>query len=246
MKNIFFLNGLPRAGNTLLGSLINQTTQIKVTAASIVPDILFELNKLKFNNVYLSFKDEKSFDNVLNNVFVNYYSDWNVPNIIDRGRWGTPANLFMLKKIIKKPKFIILYRPILECLASYVKITSPVNINEFCDYAMSPQGMIGGFLIGIKNIIKQKEKFILIEYKNLIQKPEKNIKNIFNFLNLKYEKIKFKNFKQFEINGIKYNDNIINCKNLHKIKTDKISLNEYKVEEILSKEIINKYSNLDI
>ena len=43
MKKIYFLCGLPRAGNTLLGSIVNQNKNIKITANSIVPDILYYL-----------------------------------------------------------------------------------------------------------------------------------------------------------------------------------------------------------
>ena len=43
MKEIFFLEGLPRAGNTLLGSILNQNPDIAVTANSITPDILYNI-----------------------------------------------------------------------------------------------------------------------------------------------------------------------------------------------------------
>ena len=41
MKNIFFLSGLPRAGNTLLSSILNQNKNIACTANSILPNILY-------------------------------------------------------------------------------------------------------------------------------------------------------------------------------------------------------------
>jgi len=47
MRKIFFLVGLPRAGNTLLGSILNQNPDIAVTANSITPDILYALYQKK-------------------------------------------------------------------------------------------------------------------------------------------------------------------------------------------------------
>ena len=47
IKKIFFLVGLPRAGNTLLGSILNQNPDIAVTANSITPDILYVLYRVK-------------------------------------------------------------------------------------------------------------------------------------------------------------------------------------------------------
>ena len=39
MKKFFYLHGLPRAGNTLLGSIINQNPKVAVTANSIIADM---------------------------------------------------------------------------------------------------------------------------------------------------------------------------------------------------------------
>ena len=45
IKKVFFLVGLPRAGNTLLSSILNQNSDIAVTANSITADILYNLFK---------------------------------------------------------------------------------------------------------------------------------------------------------------------------------------------------------
>ena len=47
LKQYYFLCGLPRAGNTLLASLINQNPNITLTANSIVPEIIYQLASLK-------------------------------------------------------------------------------------------------------------------------------------------------------------------------------------------------------
>ena len=137
MKNIYFLIGLPRAGNTLLGSLLNQNKKISLTANTLLCDVIENIEVLKNSLIFKNFPDHNSLDNVIKNIFNNYYNDWNAEHIIDRGPWGTPSNLQNLKKIINKPKFIILYRPILEILASFVKIENPKNVEDACDDFMN-------------------------------------------------------------------------------------------------------------
>jgi len=246
VKEYFFLTSLPRSGNTLLGSLINQNNNVTVSANSILIDVLFKLNEIKiFNKYYHNFPDEQSFDNISRNVFNNYYQNYKAHKIINRGMWGTTGNLYLLKKIIKKPKFIILYRPVLECLASFIRIEKPNNIQEACNYYMGEKGIINMSLCSIKNILKEKEESILVDYKDLITDPIKTVKTIFNFIEEDFINIKINNFNQFSANNISYDDSVLKSP-LHTIRTDKIELNKYNIKDYLPSNIINNYSNLDI
>jgi hypothetical protein len=245
MNNIYFLCSLPRAGNTLLGSIINQSESVKLTANTILTDVIYQLQLIKDDEIYKNFPDEKSLDNIIKNVFNNYYQEWNVDNIIDRGPWGTPYNLQCLKSIIKKPKFIILHRPVLDCLASFIKIEKPINIETRCHQLMSDRGIIGKSLWSIKNIIKEKEDYIVIYYKDFIKNPNKQIKTMFDYLKIPFTNFNLSNLKQFSINDVNYNDSIYKAP-LHKIRTDKIKLNKYKIEDYLPLNIIKQYSNFDI
>ena len=245
MKSHYFLSGLPRSGNTLLGSLINQNTEISLTANTILTDVIYQIDLLKDTQIYNNFPDEESLNNIIKNVFNNYYKDWKAKYIIDRGLWGTPENLLLLKSIIKKPKFIILYRPVLECLASFIKIEKPIDIETRCHELMYKDGMIGKSLWSIKNLIEQKEDYIIINYSELVSNPLKPINKIYSYLNIDSFEHKLKNFNSFSVNDIKYNDNVLNAP-LHTIRTDKIKLNKYNIEDYLPKNIIKQYSNLDI
>ena len=245
MNNIYFLTSLPRAGNTLLGSIVNQSQHVKVTANTILTDIIYQLQLIKDIEIYKNFPDEQSLDNIIKNVFNNYYENWKVDNIIDRGAWGTPYNLQALKTIIKKPKFIILYRPALECLASFIKIEKPINLETRCHQLMSDDGIIGKNLWSIKNIIKEKEDYLIINYKDFIKNPNKEIKIMFDYLEIAFKDFDLSNLKQFSANNINYNDSIYKAQ-LHTIRTDKIKLNKYNIEDYLPANIIKQYSNLDI
>jgi hypothetical protein len=249
MKKIYFLSGMPRAGNTLLAALINQNKEITITANSIVPELLYKINLLKENLVFKNFPDHLSLDNVSNNIFNNYYKDWKSKYIIDRSSWGTPGNLELLKKIIKKPKFIILYRPVLEIMASFINIEKPENIEDQCNIFMDinkgRNGIIDRCLWSIENILKNKEDHIIIHYKDLVNNSEKEIKKIYEFLNIPFKKIQLENFNQFYANNITYDDSVLKSE-LHKIRTDKVEQIHFNIEKILPTRIIKKYSGLDI
>jgi len=181
------------------------------------------------------------------NVFNNYFQNINCKSILDKGPWGTPFNLEMLKFIFEERKFVILVRPVLECLASFVKAKrSNQSVEEFCKMLMDKDnGALGKNIWSIKNLIKEKENYHLIHYDNLIKNTQKEIDKMFDFLEIKREKFKFKNIKQFEFQKINYNDIVLDG-DYHTIRVDKVKKIKYKVEDYLSKEIIDQYKNIKI
>jgi hypothetical protein len=239
-KQFYFLSGIPRAGNTLLSTILNQNKNIKVSPNTILCDVLLNLYNVKDIDIYKNFPNEKYFNNIYLNVFNNYYQDLKSKVIIDRGPWGTPGNLYLLKKIFKKPKFIILIRPILECIASFIDIEKPKNINERIDNLLN-KGIIYKYLWSIENILKN-EKHVIIDYNELILNTEECLKKIHKFINVEYTKYNLKNLKQYSLNNLTYNDEAIDG-NLHKIKPF-ILPTKRNIEDILPKKIINNYKNI--
>ena len=75
-KKIFFLAGFPRAGNTLLTSILNQNPDICCTPNSITLEIMKELFLLKSTDVFQNFPDEQSLNNVMDEVYNLYYKQW--------------------------------------------------------------------------------------------------------------------------------------------------------------------------
>ena len=56
---------LPRSGNTLFASLINQNPNVVCTANSITLEIMKDLYLLKQTDVFQNFPDHISMDNVM-------------------------------------------------------------------------------------------------------------------------------------------------------------------------------------
>ena len=262
MKKFFCLHGLPRAGNTLLGSIINQNPKVAVTANSIIADMLGELYLLQNTDIFKNFPDHKSFDNVTKSLIQTYYKDWSQDYIIDRNPWGFPINLKFLKRVQEDIRIIVLVRDVEEILASFIKwsekeSTSFVNqyeaktIEEKCDMLMNQKGQIVKELIGIKHLLdhQPKEMYHIVEYNDLCDNPKQTIEGIYDFLGIYRFNHRYNNLDQFYVNGMKYDDNIVG-QNLHTIETNSINSNNYNefkenVNDILPKSIIEKYNNLN-
>ena len=71
MKEYNFFCAMPRAGSTLLSSLINQNPKICLTANSVLPDVLFQILNIKHQDIFKNFPDKKSIHNLSNRVFDN-------------------------------------------------------------------------------------------------------------------------------------------------------------------------------
>ena len=82
-RKLLFLVALPRSGNTLFASIMNQNKEIAVTANSVTLEIMKDLHLLKNTDVFQNFPDHNSLDNVLDSVFDTYYKDWSQRIIID-------------------------------------------------------------------------------------------------------------------------------------------------------------------
>ena len=109
-KQLLFLVAMPRSGNTLFASIMNQNPKIACTANSITLEIMKDLFLLKETDVFQNYPDHKSLDNILDSVFDNYYKDWPQRIIIDRGPVMTAPNLHLMQKHFKPGfKCIVLF-----------------------------------------------------------------------------------------------------------------------------------------
>ena len=255
IKKLFFLVAMPRSGNTLFTSIMNQNPNIACTANSITLEIMKDLFLLKKTDVFKNYPDHQSLDNVLDSVFVNYYRDWTQKYIIDRGPVTLTGNFNLMKKHFKKPfKCIVLLRDLMDVLASYMKWYTE-NPNTFIDklnlkndeeklfMLMNINGAIAKDLEAIKNSYNYPEICHFIKYDDLVQNPEEEINKVYTFLNIPYYPHQFTNLQQIDINGMSYDDTILG-NNMHTIRTNEIkkAYNPY-IEKIPQK-IREKYEHI--
>ena len=254
VSRLFFLCGIPRSGNTLFASIMNQNPEVVVTANSITLEIMKDLSLLKQTDVFQNYPDHKSLDNVLNNVFDNYYKHWSQEYIIDRGPVMTKNNFQLMQKHYKRPfKCVVLLRDLMDVLASYMRwyTENPdafpnkyncKNDEEKLSMIMNKKGAIAKNLEAIKNAYNYPDICYFVKYNDLVAQPQKEIKQIYKFLNIPYFEHNFTNLQQININGIPYDDTIVG-NNMHKIKKEiKKEYNPY-IEKIPQR-IKDKYEHI--
>ena len=227
-KQLFFLVALPRSGNTLFASIMNQNPEIAATPNSITLEIMKDLFLLKQTDVFLNYPDHKSLDNVLDTVYDNYYKDWPQRIIIDRGPVMTPGNFELMQKHFKRPfKCIILLRDLIDVLASYMQWYTenpdafPNRYNLDTDekklsMIMNNEGAVAKDLEAIKNAFNDSDICHFVKYDDLLAHPEQEFKKIYQFLNEPYFNHRFNNLDQVSVNGLSYDDKIVG-NNMHKL-----------------------------
>jgi hypothetical protein len=255
-KKIFFLLALPRSGNTLFGSIMNQNPNIAVTANSITLEIMKDIFLLKETDVFQNYPDHKSLNNVLSTVYSSYYKDWPYQYIIDRGPVMTPGNLMLMKQHLGQPiKCIIIWRDLLDVLASYIKWFEnepsafpnkfgKKNIEEKLWMLMNKDGAIAKDLIAIQNALKPENKSMchFLKYDELVNDTKNQINKIYDFLEIPYFNHNFQKLNQFSVNGMNYDDRIVGNK-MHTIREEiRKEINPYRA--MIPESIIRAYGHI--
>ena len=246
---------MPRSGNTLFASVMNQNPEIAATANSITLEIMKDLFLLKEIDVFQNFPDHKSLDNVLDMVYDYYYKDWPQRIIIDRGPVMTVPNLHLMQKHFKRPfKCIVLLRDLMDVLASYMQwyTENPdafpnrhghKNDEEKLLALMSVDGAVAKELEAIKNSYNYPGMCHYVKYDDIVTNPEQEFRKIYNFLEEPYYPHYFENLKQININGIGYDDKIVG-KNMHKLFDGKIRKVYNPYIEKIPERIKQKYEHI--
>jgi len=256
-KKYYFLSGLPRSGNTVISSILNQNKDIGVSGNSLISQTLYNLEEWKKNDLgIINFPDHKSYDSMMESIISSYYSKWKQKYIIDRSAWGTPDNLNLLKRYCPNEiKIICLIRNNLDIFKSFVDWSNrnPNNfidknnktVQEIFDFLYNPYGQIVQSILSVNHlnhIDPSNEIHLIINYNDFVNNPQSEINRIYNFLKIPPYIHKLVDLSEFKVNGIKYDDTI-HGKNLHKIRIKNISRRKYEIE--VSDQIKNQCSEFD-
>jgi sulfotransferase len=261
-KTYHFLAGLPRSGNTLLSSILNQNPDIYSTTMSPVSGYIWQCRDLYNIELVTRNKENKIRSEIFLSSFIdNFYKDIEKPIIIDREKmWGTPGNLNLIKEYITPtPKIIFTVRDILEIIASFVKMDAEyikrnvanseyffANYRSYADtiseHLMAINGDIDKSLLSLASAFfpENKGMFHIVEYNDLVFKPEETMSSIYKFLELPEYKHNFKKIEKVEVDD---DESIGLPKDLHEVR--KSLSNSTTSTDILSDYIKHKYSNME-
>jgi len=258
-RKLFFLVALPRSGNTLFASIMNQNSEIACTANSVTLEILKNIFLIKTTDTFQNFPDHKSLNNVLDNVYNLYYKDWPQRIIIDRGpvmTSGNPGNFELMQKHFKHNfKCIILLRDLMDVLASYMQWytenpSSFVNKLGFNDEEkllalMKENGAIVKELKAIQNSYNYPNLCHYVRYDDMVSNPEQEFRKIYNFIDEPYFNHYFDNLNQVKINGLSYDDKIVGD-NMHKLFDGPVRKVYNPYIEKIPKSIKERYGHIKI
>jgi len=254
-RKLFFLVAQPRSGNTLFASIMNQNPEIAVTANSLTLEIMKDLFLLKQTDVFQNYPDHKSLDNVLDNVFNNYYQHWPQRIIIDRGPVMTESNFQLMQKHFKYGfKCIVILRNLMDVLASYMQWYTenpdafPNRYGHNTDeeklmMLMNKDGAIAKQLEAIKNSFNYSNICHYVKYDDMVTNSEQEFRKIYQFLDEPYFNHRFSDLDQVSINGLSYDDRIVGS-NLHKLFDGPVRKVYNPYIEKIPKSIKEKYEHI--
>jgi sulfotransferase len=263
-KTYHFMAGLPRSGSTVLSAILNQNPEIYASPQTDLVSMLYNLESSIAN--YESYNAgllHQGFASIMHNMAETFYSHIEKPVIIDKNRgWGTPYNWDNLSPYVNpKGKVILTMRPILEVLASFVKVTraskkitkeqqyldSSLWISDYrtetdavVDNLMIPNGQIDKAIYSIANLLKNhNDRVQVVWFDDLLTNPIGTLDSIHEFLELDLFDYNFNNIKAAD----KHNDLAgYNIAGLHDVKK-KLVRPSTDPTSYLSKYSIQKYQN---
>ena len=207
--SFYFMAGLPRAGSTLLSTLLNQNPRIYSGPSSPVLGAMYATHEnFQSNELYTGYPKPNQVNEIIGSVIEHWYSDIDKPVVIDKNRAWCARVPFIEGYIKQEAKIIVPVRRIDEILASIltmikrnpfqegqprinfvdeqlVKFNIPINDENRCQYLLSNQG---GIVWESLNATKlgvdegHSDKFLFVDYNDLVKDPQKELNEIYEFL----------------------------------------------------------------
>ena len=244
MNKFIGLSGLPRTGSTLLSSILSQNPDIHAEGNSAVCQLMWDTqeNYKRYEQVHATNR-MWGLKNIVSAIPEAYYKHVDAPIIFDKCRsWTLPTNMDLFKNFIdKKPKVIVLVRPVEEIVKSFIALWNRNNRQVTPEYLLTANtDYLMRSLDGVR-WAKQNNKgeFLFITYADLVDKTENVVNEIYKFCEIEPYKHDFNNI----VNNYPENDAIYNLKGQHDIRPT-IGYRALNIE--LSDDIIAKCKALDV
>lgn len=261
-KTYHFMAGLPRSGSTVLAALLNQHPDVYASPQTDLIGMLYELNdKIPTYESHKAGLLHKGYENVISGMADTFYSHIDKPVVIDKNRgWGTPYNWDNLSGYVNpEGKVILTMRPILEVLASFVKVSQstkkvtgslPYLNNDLwvshyrtepdaqVENLMQTNGEVERAIFSIANLLKNHgDRVYVVWFDDLLESPKNTMNGICDFLGLDRREFNFNSIKESD----KHNDlNGYGIVGLHDV-AKKLKAPKTKPENYLSEYTIAKY-----
>jgi sulfotransferase len=245
IKNFVGLSGLPRTGSTLLSALLSQNPKIHAEGNSAVCQLMWDAqcSVLGTANQQLIASDRLDTGiELIKNIPNIYYKDITASTVIDKCRsWTLPPNMEMLNKYFEhKPKVLVLERPLIEIVRSFVTLRHANN------YQGNPEeGLLDTWSEPIMRSYEgvkwakanNNGEFLFVQYNDLINNTKTTLDTIYTFCELEFFEHDFNNI----VNKHPENDEVYGMLGQHDVRP---TISKRNLDVKLSKEIIAKCESL--
>lgn len=259
----FFYSGLPRAGGTMLASILNQHPYLHVTPLSPTVELLYYTEKYfdEGSEGYAADPQPMGKQSVLENIPRNYYAHIKKPYIMDNNR-AWPNNIDRIQRFMEPdPKIVCIVRDIPSILASFIDLVNrsktpgknfidswliennlELTTENRCYYLMQPTGIVNQSLWSMyQGYAKgQAHRMHLVEYDDLVSEPENTLAKIIDFLGIDQHEFNFDNI----VNVTPVNDVTYNLEGMHSVRAT-LQSRDLNPVEILGPELVEYYSGLE-
>jgi len=200
-KKYNFISGLPRAGSTLLSSILNQNPRFTAS----IRDPLAEYAKGIITQTHMSAGDDKVVSvekrkRIIRGIFDSFYADDNEVCFNTNRGWTSDTPL--LKDLYPNFKMIVMVRDVQWILNSFEILNNknpytvkPLYHNKILDSVYDRcnllMGGVSGYagyvyspLLGVKHAISclEKDNILFVHYDALVKKPTETMKYIYRFI----------------------------------------------------------------
>ena len=208
MKKFYFMAGLPRAGSTLLSTLLNQNPRLYSGPSSPVLGAMYTAHdNFISNELYTGYPKPDAVNKIIGSIIDNWYYDIDKPVVIDKNRAWCARVPFIEGYIKQDAKIIVPVRRVDEILASIltmikrnpfqegqprinfvdeylVKNNIPINDEARCQHLLNPDGIIWEALNATKLGVDEghSDKFHYVDYNDLVNDPQGELNKIYTFL----------------------------------------------------------------
>lgn len=182
---MIFLASLPRSGSTLLTSLLNQRPDVYASPTSNLCDTMGAAVQAWEENptTKASSGSEDDILRILKGIQSNRYDTDKM--VFDKGRgWAAPQIIKTMVKVQGDVKIVATVRPVAECIASFVKLLKPDNVELFCKQNEVIQHLMGSYHALKAGYESYPDNFLFIEYDDLVSDPQAQLDRIADFVGL--------------------------------------------------------------
>lgn len=187
-KTLHFLSGIPRSGSTVLAAILNQNPLTHVSTTSGLVHALDGLANTWHSAGLLNENDpdRKLLAQTMRGMIDAFYENIDKPVIIDKGRgWPIPIIMSAMSQVLAhKPKIIATVRSIPDCMASFVRVAKPRDLDDFMATGQLADHLKAAYISLQEGYMYDRDCFLIIEYDDLVSDPQTQLNRIHEFLDL--------------------------------------------------------------